>query len=77
MTCFALHQSGSTLRCAKKRGRTKSRRAREGRYCHAPVRLHFDVLAQHVEPHLLAHFYVVFQGCVGWCCVNAIWPKAL
>jgi hypothetical protein len=82
--CFALHRSGSTLVCVQRRGTeqdqptaAKSRRAGHRRHCCTPVRLYFDVLAQHVEPHLLAHFYVVFQGCVSRCCIDAIWPKAL
>ena len=42
-----------------------------------PVRLHFDVLTQHVEAHLLAGLYVVLQGRVCWCSIDAIWPEAL
>lgn len=42
-----------------------------------PVGLHFDVFAQHVEPHLLAGLYIVFQSSIGWGCVNAIWPVPL
>ena len=42
-----------------------------------PVRLHFDVLAKHVEAHCLACLNVILQCCICWCSVYAIWPVAL
>lgn len=42
-----------------------------------PVRLNFDVLAQHVESHLLAGLNVILQGCICGRCVNAIRPVSL
>ena len=42
-----------------------------------PVRLHFDVFAEHVEPHGFACFYVILQTLVTWRCVDSVWPEAL
>lgn len=42
-----------------------------------PVRLHFDVFAQHVEPHLLGGLDVILESSIGGCSVDAIRPVPL
>ena len=58
-----------------RQGRTGQNEEGQGR--DMPVRLHFDVFAQHVEAHLLAGLYVILQGCICRRCVDPIWPESL